>query len=178
MQKKIFISVIALGLLVILFMRSKDEVKVEGSTITIDSGNTHMEGALGAEKTYEVLLKNEGIAVNTYCGDAFVMVLPFTTANQLRAAYGDFFRCDAPSAVQAIRNMRAIILVTDRDFVKEAISDAMSLVRNSRIPVVRFSGSQIQLKKHTSMNMKVNDHSGNVLYYVSDFSVLKPDFMK
>jgi hypothetical protein len=52
------------------------------------------------------------------------------------------------------------------------------LVRKSRIPVVSFSGSSLQVTKQTYLSMEVNDQTGTLIYYLKDFQILKPDYME
>jgi hypothetical protein len=122
-------------------------------------------------------MKDEGVSINAYSGDAFVTVLPLKTAEQLRAQYGDFFRCNAPGAVHAIKNMRSVVLIASAPAAKGAISEALALVRASRIPVVSFSGSRIQVRNYTSMKINVVDNTGTLLFYVNEFHILRPDYL-
>lgn len=180
MQKKIIISAVLLLIVTIVFHKSKTRVTVDGSLINIDSGSHHIEGTLEPESTFQLLMKDEGVSINTYSGDAFVMVLPLKTAEKLRAQYGDFFRCNAPGAVAALQNMRGIVIVTDGERSKDAVSEALELVRKSRIPVVSFTGSRIQAKKITYHGMNVEDHAGvgPLLFYVNDLKILKQDYLQ
>jgi hypothetical protein len=178
MQKKIIIGVALLLIVLFVFHKSRTQVVIDGSLISIDSGSHHIEGKLEPESTYQFIMKDEGVSINTFSGDAFVTVLPLKTADQLRAQYGDFFRCNAPGAIQAIESMRGVVLVTDSDQAKETISQATSLVKASRIPVVSFTGARLQVMKQTSMKMNVVDDTGTLLFYVRDFKILKPDYLQ
>jgi hypothetical protein len=178
MPKKIAIGVLLLLIVIVAFHISRSRVEVIGSLISIDSGAHHIEGKLEPESTYQFLLKDQGVSINTLSGDAFVTVLPLKTADQLKAQYGDFFRCNAPGAVQAIQSMRGIVLVTDSSKAKETVSEALSLVKASRIPVVSFTGSRIQVLKQTSMKMNVVDNTGTMLYYVRNLEILSPDYLR
>ncbi len=179
MQKKIIIGVVLILIGVIVFHNSSTRMEVNDSLISIDSGSHHIEGALEPEATYHFIMKDEGVSINTYSGDAFVMALPLKTAEQLRAQYGDFFRCNAPGAIQAMQNMRPIVLITDKKAVKEAISEALALVRESRIPVVSCTGSRIQAKKVTFLSMDVEDNAGGpLLFYVNDIKIVKQDYLR
>lgn len=178
MPKKIATGVLLLLIVIVVFRVSRSRVEINGSLISIDSGTHHIEGKLDPESTYQFLLKDQGISINTYAGDAFVTVLPLKTADQLRAQYGDFFRCNAPGAVQAIQSMRGIVLVTDSSEAKETVSEALALVKASRIPVVSFTGSRIQKLKQTSMKMNVVDNTGTILYYVRGLQILKPAYLE
>jgi beta-phosphoglucomutase-like phosphatase (HAD superfamily) len=70
------------------------------------------------------------------------------------------------------------VLVADGEKTRQAVSEALALVRKSRIPVVSFSGSRIQVMKHTYLKMDVIDQTGTSLYYLSDFTILKPDYLQ
>jgi hypothetical protein len=178
MQKKIIIGLVLLLIVLVALHESQTQVVVDGSLIGIDSGSHHIEGRLEPESTYQFVMKDEGVSVNTYSGDAFVMVMPLQTAERLRARYGDFFKCNAPGAVQAMQSMRGVVLVTDGPQAKEAVSRALELVKASRIPVVSFSGSRIQVMKQTTMKMNAVDNTGTLLFYVRDFRVLNPDYLR
>ena len=178
MPKKIVIGVLLLLIVIVVFRESRSRVEVNGSLISIDSGTHHIEGKLEPESTYQFLLKDQGVSINTYSGDAFITVRPLKTADQLQAQYGDFFRCNAPGAVQAIQSMRSVVLITDSPETKEAVSEALSLVKASRIPVVSFTGSRIQVLKQTSMKMNVVDNTGTMLYYVRGLQILKPAYLE
>lgn len=178
MRQKIVVLVVLLLIVVVGCHKSETRVVVDGALITIASGSHHIEGTLEPESTFQLLMKDEGVAVNTFSGDAFVTVLPLKTAEQLRAQYGDFFRCTAPGAVQGMQSMRPVVLVTDGEPAKEAISQALGLVRKSRIPVVSFTGSRIQAKNVTYLGMKVQDHAGPWLFYVKELKVLKQDYLQ
>jgi hypothetical protein len=180
MQKKIVIGLILLLIAAIVLHKSKMRIDIDGSLISIDSGSHHIEGTLGPESTYHFIMKDEGVSINTFSGDCFVMVLPLKTAEELRAQYGDFFRCNAPCAIQDMQSMRGVVLVTDRDEAKDAISEALGLVRESRIPVVGLIGSRIHTKKVTYLSMNVEDHAatGPLLYYVNELKILKQDYLR
>jgi hypothetical protein len=178
MQKKIIIGVVLLLIVLFAFHKSKSQVVIDDSLISIDSGSHHIEGRLEPESIYQVIMKDEGVSINTFSGDAFVMVLPLKTAEQLRVQYGDFFKCNAPGAIQAIKSMRGVVLVTDSDQAKETISQAMALVKASRIPMVSFTGARIQVMKQTSMKMNVVDNTGTLLFFVRDFKIVKPDYLQ
>jgi hypothetical protein len=178
MQTKLIIVAVLLLIVLFAFHKSKTQVVVDGSMINIDSGSHHIEGKIEPESTYQFIMKDEGVSINTFSGDAFVTVLHLKTAEQLRVQYGDFFRCNAPGAIQAIQSMRGVVLVTDSDQAKETISQAMALVKASRIPVVSFTGARIQVMKQTSMKMNVVDNTGTLLFFVRDFKIVKPDFLQ
>lgn len=182
MQKAVFaIAVLALIVFILypgLHPNSGPRVVVEGASITMDSGADHIEGTFEPESTFELLMKDEGIAANTFSGNAFVTVLPLQTAERFRDRYGDFFTCNQPGAIEAIRSMRAIVLVTDNSEAARGITEALRLVRASRIPVVRFHGARIRVTKHTSMSLNVVDNTGTVLYYAKNFEILKPDYLQ
>jgi len=152
-------------------------VTIDGSRITIDAGNHHIEGILEPESRHHFILKDEGISINTFAGDAFITMLPLETADQLRAHYGDFFRCNQPGAIQALQKMQASVLVAGRENSKRALSEALALVKKSHIPVVQFIGSRIQVTKQTTLNMEVQDRTAIRLYYLKDFSILKKDYL-
>jgi hypothetical protein len=151
-------------------------ISVEGSRITIDSGSHRLEGTLEPESTYQFLLKDEGVSVNTFAGDALVTVLPLETAEHLRGRYGDFFRCNRPGAVPAQQKTEQTILIAGSKETRRAVLEAMKLVRKSRIPVVRFQGSLIRVTGHTYLNLNVTDSTGTRLYFLNDFDTVKSDF--
>lgn len=146
--------------------------------VTIDSDGHHLEGLLGETMAYQFLIKDEGVSLGTFAGDAFVTMLPLSVADELRTKYGDFFQCDDPGAQQAIRNMQTAILIAGDDQTKRAITGALSLIRQSRIPVVEFDGAVLRVQKHTYMGLEVQDKSGIPMYYLMDFSILKSDYLE
>lgn len=186
MQKKIFVGTVLIicliiaGYVVLYFVLKKTSFPavVDGPRVTIDAGSNHIEGVLEPQATYQFLLKDEGISINTYAGDAFVTVLSLEEADRLKAQYGDFFTCNEPGALLAIQKMKAVVLVAANDQTKRTVAEAMALVRQSRIPTVRFKGSRIQVLKYTYLNMEVNDQAGTPLYYLNDMVILRPDYME
>jgi len=74
--------------------------------------------------------------------------------------------------------MQAAVLVAGDEGAKRGIAEALALVRKSRIPVVSFSGSSLQVTKQTYLSMEVNDQTGTLIYYLKDFQILKPDYME
>jgi hypothetical protein len=151
---------------------------MDGNRLTIDSGGHHLEGVLTTIAPYQFLLKDKGISLGTFSGDAFVTMLPFQTAEFLRRKYGDFFRCREPGALQAMQEMQAAILVADTEKTRQAVKEAMALVRQSRIPVVRFSGASLHVLKQTYRGMEVRGGTGIPIYYVTDFVIVSPDYRK
>ncbi len=178
MPKKIVIAAVLLVVVGVIYSHSRTSIKIEGVRITIDSGGHHIEGTLGPATTHQMLMKDEGVSIGTFSGDAFVAMLPLETADRLRAQYGDFFKCNTPSAIQAIRAMQGTVLVANHGQTKQAISDARSLVNKSRIPVVSFSGSPIVVNRQTFLKINVEDQTGTALYYLNDFTILKPDYLQ
>lgn len=178
MQKKIIIGVIAfLILLPIVFRILKTDIKIKGQHITIDTTTYHIEGVLGPETTQQFLLKDKGISINTFSGDAFVHMLPLSTAEKLREQYGDFFKCNSQGAQQAIQNMQLAVLIANDQYTKKIISEAMNLVNNSNIPVVSISGSHLLITKHTYLKMNVEDDTGTILYFVKSINIVKPNYI-
>ena len=98
MRKKIFIGVVLLLILGIIFCCSRTQITIDDARIEIDSRGHHLEGSLAGSSTYQMLLKDEGVSIGMFAGDAFITMLPLETAERLRAKYGDFFRCNAPGA--------------------------------------------------------------------------------
>jgi hypothetical protein len=152
-------------------------IMIDGSRITIEAGRHHIEGILEPEARHHFLLKDEGVSINTFAGDALVTMLPLETADRLRARYGDFFRCDQPGAIQALQKLQTSVLVAGSETTKQALSEAMALVKKSHIPLVRFIGSRIQVTKQTTLNLEVQDRTDIRLYYLMDFSILKTDYL-
>jgi hypothetical protein len=181
LKKMIMGFTLLLGLMVVIVVvacHSRDRTTVDGTRITIKSGHYHIEGILETPSTYQFLMKDEGVSIGTFSGNAFVTMMPLRTADRLRAQYGDFFKCNEPGALQAIQNMQATVLVAGGEEARWGIAEALALVRKSRIPVVSFSGSRIQVMKHTYLKMDVVDQTGTSLYYLSDFTILKPDYLQ
>lgn len=178
MPKKIVIAAVLLVVVGVIYSHSRTSIKIEGVRITIDSGGHHIEGTLGPATTHQMLMKDEGVSIGTFSGDVFVAMLPLETADRLRAQYGDFFKCNAPSAIQAIRAMQGTVLVSNHDKNRQAVSEALSLVKKSRIPVVSFNGSPVVVLKQTFRKMNVEDQSGTVLYFLNDFKILKADYLQ
>jgi hypothetical protein len=181
MLKKMFIGTVlflVVLIMAVVFLNAGKRPIVDGPRVTIDSGGHHIEGILKMSAAYQFLLKDEGVSLGTFSGDAFVTMLPFETAEQLREKYGDFFKCNEPGALQAIQNMQATILVADTAKTKRVVTEALALVRQSRIPVVSFTGARLEVVKHTYLNMEVNDQTGIPIYYLTDFKILKSDYLE
>lgn len=159
-------------------LNSGNSPVMDEKQVTIDSGGHHLEGLLGETVAYQFLLKDEGVSLGTFAGDAFVTMLPLSVADELRAKYGDFFRCADPGAQQAIRNLQSAILIAGDDQTKQAITGALSLLRQSRIPAVEFIGAVLRIQKHTYLGLEVRDQSGIPMYYLMDFSILKSDYLE
>ena len=152
-------------------------VTIDGSRITIDAGNHHIEGILEPEMQHHFILKDEGVSIQAFAGDALVTMLPLETADQLRARYGDFFRCNQPGALQALQKLQTSVLVAGHENTRRALSEALALVKKSHIPVVRLIGSRILVTKQTTLNMEVQDRTEIRLYYLKDFAILKKDYL-
>jgi hypothetical protein len=181
LKKMIMGFTLLLGLMVVIVVvacHSGDRTTVDGTRITIKSGHYHIEGILETPSTYQFLMKDEGVSIGTFSGNGFVTMMPLRTADRLRAQYGDFFKCNEPGALQAIQNMQATVLVAGGEEARWGIAEALALVRKSRIPVVSFNGSRIQVIKYTYLKMDVVDQTGTSLYYLSDFTILKPDYLQ
>lgn len=178
MQKKTFIGILALLIAFLAYHKFKTRVVVEGSSIRIDSGAHHIEGTLDPEATYRMIVKDLGVSINTFSGDAFVSVLPLQTAERLRAQFGDFFRCDSPGALPAMQSTLPIVLIADGPQTKAGISEAKSLVKASRIPLVSLTGSRIRVTKQTSMRMNVVDGTGTQLVYVRRLDIQRKDYLQ
>ena len=182
MPKKMIMGIaLLLGLMVVIVVvacHSGGRTTVDGTRITIKSGGHHIEGILQTPSDYQFLMKDKGVSIGTFSGDAFVTMMPLRTADRLRAQYGDFFKCNQPGALQAIQNMQATVLVAGDEEAKRGIAEALALVRKSRIPVVSFSGSSLQVTKQTYLSMEVNDQTGTLIYYLKDFQILKSDYLE
>jgi len=167
-----------MAVFVVVACHSGGRTIVDGTRITIKSGGHHIEGILQTPSDYEFLMKDNGVSIGTFSGDAFVTMMPLETADRLRTQYGDFLKCNQPAALQALQNMQATVLVASDEETKRGIAEALALVRKSRIPVVSFSGSSLQVTKQTYLGMEVNDQTGTLIYYLKDFQILKPDYME
>ncbi len=176
MRYKIFIGVVLLLIVGFIFCCSGTQITIDDARIEIDSRGHHLEGSLAGPSTHQMLLKDEGVSVGTFAGDAFITMPPLETAERLRARYGDFFKCNPPGAAQAMQSLKGTVLVANDEKTRQEIAEAMALVRKSHIPVVSFSGSRILIKKHTLRKMKVEDQTGTVLYLLNDFRILKTDY--
>ena len=152
------------------------KVSINGSKIIIDKANHHIDGELPPESKYEFLMKDLGVAVNTFSGDAFLTMMPLDKAEAFRAKYGDFFRCNAPGAAEAMKSIQSTILVTDTDENKSAIAEAVNLIKRSLIPTISFTGSRIKVIRQTYSGMNLVDNSGTSIYYVKSFTITKPDY--
>ena len=177
MQKRSFVAVLVLLLIFPVFYKFKTRVVVEGPSIRIDSGTHHIEGTLDPEATYRVVMKDEGVTVGTFAGDAFVTVLSLQAAERLRTQFGDFFRCGSPGAIPAMQSTFPIVLIADGPRVKAGISEAMSLVKAYHIPLVSLTGSRIRVTKRTTMKMNVADNTGTHFVYVRGVDVQKKDYL-
>lgn len=151
---------------------------LNGEQVVIDSGSHHIEGTLQSSSSYQYLMKDEGVSVGTFAGDAFITLFPLAKADKLKAKYGDFFRCDDQGAKQAIRQLETAILVGDDADTQWAIAKALGLVRQSRIPSVSFDASMLNVKEHIYMGMEVRDNMGIPIYYVTEFTILQEDYME
>jgi len=178
MPKRSVIGAVLLLSVGVLFCNPRTQVHIKGHRITIDSGGHHIEGTLGPATVHQMLMKDEGISIGTFSGDGFVTTLPLATAERLRAQYGDFFKCNTPGVVQARGALKGTVLVCNHGETKKSLTEALSLVKKSRIPVVSFVGSPILVTKQTYLKMEVEDHTGTVLYYLNDFAILKADYMR
>jgi hypothetical protein len=185
--------VICLGGLLVYYMYSTSDIGNQGITVStpesqgqaargqniaLDQGGNHIEAQLEPAKSYNYLFKDEGVSINSYAGDGFVMVIPQEVADPLKAKFGDFFRCNDPGAAEAIRNSQAIILVASNAPIRQKVDEAMGLVRQSRIPLVKFNGARLKVSKRTYLNMEVHDNVGTPIYYLTDFSIIRPDYLK
>jgi hypothetical protein len=175
------IALLVIGLVLIIvavpLLSASRLPTVDGSKLTIRAGGHQIEGVLPSPAAHKFLLKDEGVSLGTFSGDAFVTILPLQTADQLWAQYGDFFKCDEPGAAQAIQSMQATIFVAGNVDAKRELSDAMELVRQSRIPVVSFTGGSLQSVGHTYLGMQVTDPSDMPIYYVTVFKIVKTDYI-
>jgi hypothetical protein len=149
-----------------------------GSQVVIDSGGHHIEGTLRPSATYQYLLKDEGVSMGTFSGDAFITMLPLETADKLKAKYGDFFHCNDPGAMQAIQSLDTAILVGADAETRTGIAGALALVRRSQIPAVSFTAASLQVTRHTYMNMDVHDNTGIPIYYLTNFTILQEDYLE
>lgn len=157
--------------------RSASDSTLSTSALVKLEGQGHLiEGTLEAVETHQFLMKDEGRAIGTYTGDAFLTMMPLKKAEELRDKYGDFFNCKDAGAQEAIRSMQASILVGHNAESKKAIDDAMALVRKGKVPVISFQGGKLQISKQEFSGMKVNDSSGIPIYYTDDFKILSENF--
>jgi len=182
---------IVLGILLLFcfcFILIQGGLTPSGSTISVktnpngelvlDSGLNHLEGIRGPSAMYGFLLKDECISINVFSGDAHIMAMPLKTADELRVQFGDFFQCNSPGASVAMGKTASVIFIAANEGVKREIQQAITLMRQSNIPVIFFKGSPIDVKKRTWMGIQEVDHSGTTLFYIEDFKLLKPDYFK
>jgi len=140
-------------------------------------GQGHLiEGTLATVETFQFLMKDEGRAVGTYSGDAFLTTMSLKKAEELRDRYGDFFNCNDPGVQQAVRSMQPSILVGHTPEAKKAIGEAMALVRQGKVPVVSFQGGPLSISRQEYNGMKVNDSTGIPVYYLADFKIVTENF--
>ncbi len=144
--------------------------------IRLESQGHLIEGTLAAVEMHQFLMKDEGRAVGTYSGDAFLTMMPLKKAEELRDRYGDFFHCNDPGVQQAVRSMQASILVGHTPEARKAIGEAMALVRQGKVPVVSFQGGPLNISRQEYNGMKVNDSSGIPIYYLDDFRIISENF--
>ncbi|MBS1198057.1 MAG: hypothetical protein H6R18_1842 [Proteobacteria bacterium] len=144
--------------------------------VKLEGQGHQIEGTLNAIETHQFLMKDEGRAIGTYKGDAFLTMMPLKTAEELRDKYGNFFNCKDAGAQDAIRSMQASILVGHTPESQKTISDAMALVRKGKVPVISFQGGKLQVTKQEYGGMKVNDSTGISIYYADDFRIITENF--
>lgn len=177
MQKKTII-LIALGFigLWVASQLFKTSVVVQDNHIVIDKAGHHIEGTLGPEQSYEFLIKNAEMAVNTFSGDGLVTLMPFGEAEVLRSQYGDFFQSDVPDAVEAIQRMPLAILFAQDPGVKAQVKEALGLLKNQQVPVIAFNGALIQVTRHTYLALEAGKANAAQFYYLKDFKLLRPNY--
>lgn len=152
------------------------KVKLSDGAISLDQGGHHVEGYLGQSERGAYLLKDMGISLNTVSGDAFVMVLALEKADQLRARYGDFSRCSSVGTDEVMRSMVPVVLVASDRQVKDDINRALKLIKGWKIPVVAISGRQVVVTKHTYFKADVDDQTGTIIVYATDFRVIRDNY--
>lgn len=179
MNKILIALALIVGVAVAVVAVRKPQQTASPVAATSSSGGStevKIEGSVNTLETHQFLLKDEGRAVGTFSGDAFVTMLSLKTAEDLRDKYGDFFKCKEPGAVQAMSAIQASVLVGDSAELQKTISDAMALVRKGKVPVVNFQGGKLQVSKQEYNDMKVNDSTGIPIYYLNDFKIVTENF--
>ena len=179
-RKKLKIGItILLSVLVVSFLLSIQSAKVviKGFNITIDKGSDHVEGLLAQEQKYDFIMKDLGVEVNSFSGNAFAMMIPYNKAEKLRRKYGDFFKPNAPGSAESMKNLQSTVLITDSDSTKKNIDEAVNLVKKSRIPVINFTGSRIVVSKQKYFGINSVENARTVLYYVKSFTIVKPNYL-
>lgn len=170
----IFLGLVGLWIASQLF---KTSVVVDGDKITIDKAGHHIEGVLAPENRYEFILIGAEAAFNTFSGDGFVTALPLIEAQTLQIQYGDFLQIDSPGAAEAKKLLQPTVLLAKDAPVKATLAEALGLIKQENNPVFAFSGSRIDITKHTFLRMvTVNDDSGTKLYYLQACEIIKPNY--
>ena len=174
-RKPIFALLVFLSL--ILSACGNSVPTVNNSQVVIDSGSHHIEGNISEPLPYQYLMKDEGVSFGGFTGDAFLTLIPLATADKLKAQFGDFFHCDDPGAKQAMQSLQTVILVAGDVETQKAIAKAMGLVRESKVPSVQFNASKVSVTRYTYNGLDARDPSGIPIYYLTDFMLLKENYM-
>ena len=179
-MKNLLKIVVLLGLVAIalvIFTPTRAFPAVNGNQITVDEGRNHIEGVLQPLATYEFLLKDEGVSLGAFHGDAFITIMPLATAEQFKAQYGDFFQCDNPGATQSQSKLEAVIFVAGNAQARMQIKEALSLVDGAHIPVVRFTGALVQVTGYKVGDTVVQYTNQVPIYYIQDFEIIQTDYL-
>lgn len=172
---------IAAALILAAVSRSGRAVGVrfaDASSVILDSGGHHIEGVLGEERTLEWLLKDEGLSIGAFSGDALVSIMTLADAEALRSRHGDFFRCDSPGSREAMARLSTVILVAGDSDGRQIISEVMKRVRKSSVPVVRVSACRMAVTTHTLGGIRVTDHTGTRIYIIRDIEIIDENYLK
>ena len=171
----VLVGLVALAL--VIFTPTRAFPAVDGNQISMQDGRNHIEGVLQPQATYEFLLKDEGISLGAFHGDAFITIMPLATADQFKAQYGDFFHCDNPGATPSQNELEAVIFVAGNAQARTQIKEALSLVDGAHIPVVRFTGAWVQVTEYKVGDTVVQYSAQIPIYYVQDFEIIQTNYL-
>lgn len=166
-RKTMFLICLGLVGLWIASQLFKNTITVEDSQITIDKIGHHIEGRLAPEERHEFVLMKVEPKIKVFSGDGFFTVLPLSEAQILKLKFGqDFLQDDSPGAVETKNSSQPAILLAKDATVKTTLAKAVELLKQGNNPVLAFTGSRIEVTRHTFLRMAVNDDSNTRLYYL------------
>lgn len=148
-----------------------------GDQVVITQGAHILQGRLSEHSTIDVLFKDEGRAMGTFQGDAFVTTMDKAIADTLKAQYGDFFKCGDPGVQPALQNMCTYVFVAADSAVRYQLERAMTIVRSGQIPVVSLTVASIQNMSQKWNGMDVQDTTGIQILFVIECVIVTETYI-